>query len=326
MKRLFLTAARTTAAVLTAVLLTAAGCGRQSAVREAAGSDAEAAGTEDDRAEAAGAQDTEIPATITYQGLWMRESLEGSGIRQLEVGERVTITGEKEPDPSNTDRLYVPIRLDDGSEGWVSQWYAIPDTVPGVLTQEAKIYSEAKLTKLTDNTPLTAMTVLAVGDEGEQNGFFRVSYTNSEGYARIDEYVKTDFISLNETDVLAAHLFNLAEAAEDESIRAEYLDSASSLGSPAFGMFIDQAAEVVVEETPNDLTVSTLVVISDSASVHESPDASTPVQRVHEKNEILGVVGRSTTKRTENGVEDWWYELEGGGWIFGDYVDELGMR
>ena len=310
--------------MLPLVLLSAA-CNGKSAPKEAS---EQRAGAEDAGVEATEAEreNLEIPATITYQGLWMRESLDGSGTRRLEVGEKVTIIGEKEPDPSNTDRLYVPIRLADGSEGWVSQWYAIPNTVPGVLTQEARIYSEARLSKLTANPPLTAMTVLAVGDEGARNGFYRISYTNSEGYARVDEYVKTDFISLNETDVMAAHLYNLAEAAEDESIKTEYLDSASSLRSAAFGMFIDQAAASVMEETPKDFTVNTVVVVSDGASVHESPDSSTAVQRTHEKNEILGVLGRSTTRRTENGIEDWWYELEEGGWIFGDYVDELGMR
>ena len=305
--------------MLPLVLLSAA-CNGKSAPKEASEQMAGVEATEEE------GENLEIPATITYQGLWMRESLDGSGTRRLEVGEKVTIIGEKEPDPSNTDRLYLPIRLADGSEGWVSQWYAIPNTVPGVLTQEARIYSEAKLSKLTANPPLTAMTVLAVGDEGARNGFYRISYTSSEGYARVDEYVKTDFISLNETDVMAAHLYNLAEAAEDESIKTEYLDSASSLRSAVFGMFIDQAAAGVMEETPEDLTVNTVVVVSDGASVHESPDSSTAVQRTHEKNEILGVLGRSTTRRTENGIEDWWYELEEGGWIFGDYVDELGMR
>ena len=104
--------------ILPLVLLSAA-CNGKSAPKEALQQEAgtETAGVEATEAEA---ENLEIPATITYQGLWMRESLDGSGTRRLEVGERVTIIGGKEPDPSNTDRLYVPIRLADGLEGWVS--------------------------------------------------------------------------------------------------------------------------------------------------------------------------------------------------------------
>lgn len=259
----------------------------------------------------------EIPSTITYDGLWFRESLDGSGTRQLDVGEVVHIIGEKEADSENADRFYVPIRLTDGTEGWTSEWFTIPETVPGVLTQNAKIYSEPKLSKLTTKPDLTAMSIVAVGAEGDVNGFVRISYSTPDGYAKIDEYIKSEFISKDTNDIMAAHLYTLAMTSDDEGMKAEFLNSASEVRSPAFGIFVDQAMNGVVEDLPNNLTIDTIIILEDGVMAHENPDANTPVTAIFKKNDILGTIGRSKTKGMVNGIEDWWYALEGGGWVFG---------
>jgi len=183
----------------------------------------------------------EISGTITFDGLWFREELGGSGTRRLDVGEIVTIVGEKKPNPENTDRIYTPIRLSDGTGGWVSHWFVIPESIPAVLTKNAKIYSEPKLSKLTTSPELEAMHIVAIGAEGDTNGFIRVSCATPEGYARLDEYIKAELVSENEDDILAAHLYKLAMEAEDEDMKAEFLESASQLRSPAFAIAIENA-------------------------------------------------------------------------------------
>lgn len=263
---------------------------------------------------------TSLPAVITYDGLWFREELDGSAVKQLDIGEEVSIIGEEKPDPNNSERLYVPIMLEDGTEGWVSKWFAIPETVPGVLIQDAKIYSEPKLSKLTQNPELQPMTIVAAGEEGAVNGFIRISYATSEGYAKIDEYIKSESISKDPNDILAAHLYNLAMAAEDESMKNEFLTSASEVRSPAFGIFIDKARDGVVESTPNNLSVSTLIVMDDDVEAYEMPDVDSPIVCMYIKNDILGIIGRSEEKQVVQGVEDWWYQLEDGSWIFGASV------
>ncbi len=258
-----------------------------------------------------------IPATITFDGLWFRETMEGNGTKQLDVGDKVTITGEELPDPEKPKIIYVPVRLEDGTEGYVSKWFAVPESYPGVLTQNAKLYSEAKLSKLTSEPDIEAMTIVAIGNEGDVNGFVKVSFATPDGYAKWDYWVKMDLVSYQEKDIMAAHLYNLAMQTEDESIKTEFLTSASEMQSPAFGIYIDLELEGLMEETPVDLTVATVIVLNDDTKAFSSADYDSSVAGVYAKNQILGVTGRSSAKDTVGGKEDWWYSLEDGSWIFG---------
>lgn len=42
---------------------------------------------------------------------------------------------------------------------------------------------------------------------------------------------------------------------------------------------------------------------------------------VYSDNDVLKTTGRSETKDIVDGIEDWWYVLESGDWIFGGFVE-----
>ncbi|MCG8452029.1 MAG: hypothetical protein MI717_02455 [Spirochaetales bacterium] len=258
----------------------------------------------------------EVDATITRDGIWFRESLEGNGTRQLDLGEVVTVIGEVEqPEPENRNKDMLPIRLSDGTEGFFSAWYAIPNTIPAVMVAEAKIYSEPKATKLTKNTALPIAKIIAVSTTGSSSGFIKVSYADENGYARIDDYIKEDLVSTDSRDVDAAHLYALAMAQEEEGMRAEFLASAAELNSPVFGMMITEALGITTEDRPaEDPTKTTGVVIIDQAEVHEEPFADSPVIGYLTENSIVAIVGM-TNENMPDGNIDYWYTLADGGYV-----------
>lgn|GEM_PF-2567560 len=308
--------------LLSAGLLAFSSCVPKSSKGEENRSAAESEVTEPEAAEPEEIE-TEIPGTITFDGLLFREEPGGRGTRQLDVGEVVAIVGEKKPDPENTDRIFTPIRLSDGEEGWVSHWFVIPESTPAVLTRNAKIYSEPKLSKLSTDPELEAMHIVAIGTEGDTNGFIRINYATPDGYARLDDYIKAELVSENEDDILAAHLYKLAMAAEDEGRKAEFLESASQLRSSAFGIAIKNALQDALREISLDSTAA-LLVVKDGAASHEAPDELSPVVASYSVNDILKTTGRSETKDIVDGIEDWWYVLESGDWVFGGFVEVTG--
>lgn len=193
----------------------------------------------------------EIQGVITYNGLWLREEPDGNGVRQLDAGEIVTVIGEVLDESDGNIRLR-PIRISDGTEGFVSAWFVIPDSIPAVIIGEAKIYSEPKLSKLTSIEPLTPMTIVAVSNESSKDGFIKISYKNSDDYARLDEYIKDGLISTDQKDIQASLLYSLAMAQDDPEMKFEFLSSAQEMQSPAFSELIGQESEADVpaeEET-----------------------------------------------------------------------------
>ena len=183
----------------------------------------------------------ETQGTVTYDGLWFRTEADGTGVRQLDLGEKVTTIGEVIEDG---DVRLQPILLSDGTQGYASAWYVIPDSVPAVLFEDSKLYSEPKPSKLMTNMDaLPAMTIVAVSNNPEQSGagYLEISYKNLDSYARINDYVKSSNVSLDERDIVAAHLYSLAMKAEDEEMRNEFLLSAAGMNSPAFGSIIHSA-------------------------------------------------------------------------------------
>lgn len=50
------------------------------------------------------------------------------------------------------------------------------------------------------------------------------------------------------------------------------------------------------------------------------PNQSSSVIAIYNMHEILGITGFSKEKSVVKGVEEWWYALEGGGWVFGSDV------
>jgi len=267
--------------------------------------------------------ETEIPATITLDGLWFRESLDASGTRQLEIGEVVHVIGEKEASPANPDRSYVPVRLADGTEGWASEWFTILNTTPGVLTHEARIYSEAKLTKLTTRPALPAMTIVAVGMEDEVDGFARISYSTAENYAKLNEYVKSEYVSQSANDILAAQLYTLAMNSEEEVQRNEFLKSASEISDSVFRATILEAINDSGEGLkPEYESVSGMAVIRETGvKAYMKPDIDSTVLKKFEVDESVNIVGRTKSKYLVGETEDWWYLIDEDGWIFGSDID-----
>ena len=181
----------------------------------------------------------ETPATVILDRLWVNPiDPDGKG-QYLEIGEEVTIIGELQPDPKNEKNQVYPIRLDDGNEAFGSFYYVIPDTKPAVVIIEAKIYSEAKLTKLTKQDELMPLTIVGADIEGPENDFIKVNFSDENRYAKHDRYIKSEYVSYNKNDISAALLYNLAMNSDDKSMKSEFLSSAAQQNSPAFGILID---------------------------------------------------------------------------------------
>ncbi len=263
----------------------------------------------------------EKEAVISIGGLWFREEENGKGTRQLDIGEKVTIIGEEVVNAEDSNRKSMPIRLYDGSEGFASSWFVIPDAVPGVLISKARIYSEPKSTKATSMEPLPELKIIAVKPENSMDNFLEIYYANDKGYARWEEYIKADTVSLETRDINAARLYNLAMAQTDADMKQEFLQSAMEEQSGAFGELIREAYNMNTGSESDIPTEKTAMVTAEEAALHAKPLASSEVTGYQYQGTILAITARSNNQEDVDGIQDYWYELAAGGWIFGGNIE-----
>jgi hypothetical protein len=162
-------------------------------------------------------------------------------LEYLTLGDIVTLLSKtgvfKE---SGRDRDFTRIRAFSGKEGWVrTQYIATKAGLAIVKAEEASIYSEPRVVKLTDKH-ISAMTLVAVLQEGSSSSYAKVQgYDTAQKMLFTDStYVSVDDLTASEADVNAAILYDVALATRDATVKKNLLKVAlMKYGST---MFLDK--------------------------------------------------------------------------------------
>jgi hypothetical protein len=257
---------------------------------------------------------------------------------------------------------FARIRLEEGTEGYVYAPYLAVDATPGVLTSEARVFSEGEDAGVTTRH-LPDRQIVAVYPEEYEDNLVRVAFTplrpdNDYEQNRVyTVWVKRIRITDDPDDVKVAYLYYLATVAEDEATKIARLEIATETPSVFTEMIqeeIDELSGVEEEDVPDvDVTDSgegetygpipedyeittdvefTKAVVNTRSNLRAEPNRESQSLLLLEAGVVVSVGARTVEQETIQGLTDHWYvvEINPGrsdateGWIFGALLTPQG--
>ncbi len=146
---------------------------------------------------------------------------DGKWIASISLGEKCTYLNDKKEEVNGEKKTcYLKMKLQDGKEGWVQSDFIVLDGKPGVITDDAVIYSRPDLLTKTAKT-FSKMDIIGV--KSEQNEFIEVSGKRKDGKWIETGWIKPSSISYSDIDIAVAKYASKALATEDAGKRESAL-------------------------------------------------------------------------------------------------------
>jgi hypothetical protein len=142
---------------------------------------------------------------------------EGKWLASVNLGEKcMYLDNSREETNGEKKTKYLKIRLQDGKEGWVQSDFIVLDGKPGVIIQDAVVYSRPDLLTKTDKS-FSRMDIIGVKEP--QNNFIEVAGKRKAGKWIEKGWVKEPNISYSEVDIAVAKYAAKALAIADKEKR-----------------------------------------------------------------------------------------------------------
>jgi hypothetical protein len=174
-------------------------------------------------------------AVCIWDNLSLKESpdKDGKWLASISLGEKcIFLNSEKEDINGEKKTRYMKIRLKDGKEGWVQSDFIVVDGKPGVIIQDAVIYSRPDLLTKTSKS-FSKMDIIGV--KGTQNDFIEVTGKRKDGKWIETGWIKTSNISYSEIDIAvakyAAKALSIEETGKRDAAVKEIVDNRDLQGS-----------------------------------------------------------------------------------------------
>jgi len=185
-------------------------------------------------------------AVCIWDNLSLKESpdKDGKWLASISLGEKcIFLNSEKEDINGDKKTRYLKIRLQDGKEGWVQSDFIVVDGKPGVIIQDAIIYSRPDLLTKTAKS-FSKMDIIGV--KGNQNDFVEVAGKRKDGKWIETGWVKASYISYSEIDIAVAKYavkaLTMEETGKRDAAIKEIVDNRDFQGSA----FIASLKELLV--------------------------------------------------------------------------------
>ena len=158
------------------------------------------------------AEDIKMPAVCIREGSWFYSSPGDGAISRLSAGEPLVYLGQKENSTKEGREswVYAQVERSDGSVGWTLSDYLAENTMPGVILQDAALYSQPSAANLMPNEKIFARQIVAVVEAKEFGSYYSVRWNVPDTFIIKQHYVRRVFVSLNDEDVAVARLLHIA--------------------------------------------------------------------------------------------------------------------
>ena len=197
----------------------------------------------------------EIDAVCIWDGGSIRSIPEGNGkyVTKMALGEQITWLGISENDTTDKGKVvqYFKVKLSDGTEGWASEYVIVTESKPGVIINEAIVYTRPNLLNATDKK-FEAMDFVAIVKT--EDGWSEIvgEKNNKNGWVQLET------ISDKKEDVAVALLAGKAYAEKDEDEQKEKIKAIVDNSAFASSVFIDRLKseiEEVEEEIEEEIDI-----------------------------------------------------------------------
>jgi hypothetical protein len=158
-------------------------------------------------------------------------NVSGAGLAQagsIQVGEKLALLGQsRRAMQGGKERVFLHVRRDTGTEGWVRSDYVVSNAILAVVTSDdAVIYSVPRNTAATTAT-IPRTTVLVIYSDSGGMPFIRVSAYDPQQKVLLKEvYLRNEGVSARPDDVQAAILLQLASDSKNSKQQEAFLTSA----------------------------------------------------------------------------------------------------
>ncbi|MEL6534193.1 MAG: hypothetical protein AAFQ98_02215 [Bacteroidota bacterium] len=187
---------------------------------------------------------TETTVYCLYDKLSIRDDAgrDAKWLASMNLGEKVTFTGETKEDAAQDNREYAKIRLSDGQEGWAPTNLLLMEGSLAVTLDEVSMYDRPDL--LTKNSKgIPRMTI--VGMYNGQDDWTEIKGIPEGETWYTSGWTKSPRVSDDAEDIAAALMIARAMAEEDADKKKEALESVVSDFSNS--VFAVDASEMLVE-------------------------------------------------------------------------------
>lgn len=174
-------------------------------------------------------------AVCVWDNVSLKESPDKNGkwLAAISLGEKcIFLNNEKEDINGEKKTKYLKMRLQDGKEGWVQSDFIVVDGKPGVIIQDAVIYSRPDLLTKSGKS-FSKMDIIGV--KGMQNDFVEVTGKRKDGKWIETGWIKASNISSSEIDIAVAKYavkaLAIAETAKRNAAVQEIVDNNDLKGS-----------------------------------------------------------------------------------------------
>jgi len=208
-------------------------------------------------------------AVCIWDNISLKESpgKDGKWLASLSLGEKcLYLNSDKEETNGEKKTRYLKIRLQDGKEGWVQSDFIVLDGKPGVILQDAVVYSRPDLLTKTEKS-FSKMDIIGV--KGEQNDFIEVTGKRKSGKWIENGWIKASNISYSEVDIAVAKYAAKALATTDKEKRdaaikeiVENKDFQASAFTAGLRDLLIPAEDFIEAEVKNQTSDSTDAVVN----------------------------------------------------------------
>ncbi len=241
-----------------------------------------------------------IPSVVLRDevGIWENENgkLSDRPLSLLDMGEEVMyLSSDEEFSVGSNSYSFSHVRLDDGTEGWVSTFRLAKNAVTAVVVEQSGLYKKPLITTPVNRIVPSGQIAAASLDKGIVNGFVEITFSfYVDGRISSPEtyYIEFETLSVDEKDLNAAQLVLKAFRLPDQ--RDDFFSLAASLES-IFDSFIRLDADSLI---------------------YEDYDPSAPAIANRETSRVLAI-----NPHTEGNAEDWYAIIDSSellGWTQAD--------
>lgn len=260
-------------------------------------------------------------STICLWGeVGLRDGPGRNGVKYLTTvyfGERVESTGDTAV-VEGDDRIYIKVKLSDGTTGWASRYLFAENAELGAATKLTTVYKRPDLVTATDKKLNFGDIVAVIKEEGDW-----VEVMGKE--KSINGWIKGgDHLTTEGDDVSVAILRNRALAKANANDKKKALEAIVENSDFANSIFASDIPEMLDELDPmKKLQEGQLMITADNVNVRSSPNTEEENKVFQLNNGAICDILEVGDEANIGGTTSNWYRIsssKGEGWVFGSFA------
>ncbi len=184
-----------------------------------------------------------IPTVCIWNGIAIRNepSRKSKTLSTLNLGESFYYLNSSAIDTTYRNQKYLHIELSDGSTGWAADFGLVINAKTGVINSAVPVYKRPDLLTISSKE-LSPMDIVAITEE--KDSWYKITGEKK----KIEGWIKTSHISMNEEDIALASIVKSKFATEDDKSLLDKIQDILDKNPYPNSVFVETLNEIAREE------------------------------------------------------------------------------